>query len=157
MRNDFALWQTGPMTAWSDTNLADAGLLRAALDALPDAYILSDTGGTIRFWNRVAERIFGFTREEAVGQGLNLLIPERFRPAHDAGFSRAVETGTLRTGTRVLRTRSRHKEEGRKLYVDFTFALVKDSDGRVQAVQALARDATEAHLQQQAAHQAKPT
>jgi PAS domain S-box-containing protein len=89
-----------------------------------------------------------------VGQSLNLLIPERFRPAHDAGFGRAVETGTLRTGTRVLRTRSNHKD-GRRLYVDFTFALLKAPDGRVVAVQALARDATEAHLQQQASVQGK--
>jgi PAS domain S-box-containing protein len=89
---------------------------------------------------------------EAVGQSLDLLIPERFRPAHDAGFTRAVATGQLRTGTRVLRTRSNHKD-GRRLYVDFTFALLKAPDGRVVAVYALARDATEAHVQQQAATQ----
>jgi PAS domain S-box-containing protein len=144
------------MTPWSDSTLDDAGLLRAALESLPDALVLADTAGTIRFWNAAAERVFGFTREEAVGQSLNLLIPERFRPAHDAGFARAVATGTLRTGTRVLRTRSNHKD-GRRLYVDFTFAVVKDRSGQVAAVQALARDATEAHLQQAAANPgAKP-
>jgi PAS domain S-box-containing protein len=142
------------MTAWSDTALADAALLRSALEALPDALVIADTTGVIRFWNAAAERLFGFTRAEAEGQSLNLMIPERFRPAHDAGFARAVETGSLRTGTRVLRTRSNH-QDGRKLYVDFTFAVLKAPDGRVVGVQALARDATEAHLRQQASTQGK--
>ena len=142
------------MTPWNDSTLSDAGVLRALLETLPDALVLSDTGGTIRFWNAAAERLFGYTREEAVGQSLNLMIPERFRPAHDAGFARAIATGHLRAGTRVLRTRSNHKD-GRKLYVDFTFALLKAPEGHVAAVYAIARDATEAHLQQQAATQGK--
>ena len=143
------------MTPWSETTLADAALLRSALESLPDALVIADTAGVIRFWNAAAERLFGYPREEAEGQSLNLLIPERFRPAHDAGFARAVETGTLRTGTRVLRTRSNHKD-GRRMYVDFTFAVVKGPEGCVVAVQALARDATQAHLQQQASTQGKP-
>ncbi|MEJ8840223.1 PAS domain-containing protein [Ramlibacter sp. AN1133] len=142
------------MTPWSETNLADAALLRAALEGLPDALVIADTAGVIRVWNAAAERLFGFTREESVGQGLDMMIPERFRPAHDAGFARAVETGTLRSGTRVLRTRSNHKD-GRRLYVDFTFAVLKAPDGRVVGMQALARDATAAHLQQQASTQGK--
>jgi PAS domain S-box-containing protein len=138
------------MTPWSDSILADAGMLRAALESLPDALILADTAGIIRFWNGAAERLFGHTRDEALGQDLNLLVPERFRPAHDEGFTRAVATGQLRTGTRVLRTRANPKD-GRRLYVDFTFALLKDPAGRVVGVHALARDATQAHLQQQSA------
>jgi PAS domain S-box-containing protein len=138
------------MTPWSDSILADAGMLRAVLESLPDALILADTAGTIRFWNGAAERLFGHTGEEALGQDLNLLVPERFRPAHDEGFTRAVATGQLRTGTRVLRTRANPKD-GRRLYVDFTFALLKDPAGHVVGVHALARDATQAHLQQQSA------
>jgi PAS domain S-box-containing protein len=142
------------MTSWSDAILTDAGMLRALLDGMQEALILADTGGTIRYWNPAAERIFGFSREEAIGQSLNLMIPERFRPAHDAGFARAIANGHLRTGTRVLRTRSNHKS-GQRLYVDFTFALLKDASGTVVGVYALARDATEAHLQQQASQQGK--
>ena len=142
------------MTAWSDAILADAGMLRALLEGMQEAVIVADTGGTVRFWNPAAERIFGFTRDEAIGQGLNMMIPERFRAAHDAGFSRAIANGHLRTGTRVLRTRSNHKS-GQRLYVDFTFALLKDPSGNVAGVYAVARDATEAHLQQQASQQGK--
>lgn len=138
------------MTPWSDSYLADAGMLRAVLESLPDALVLADTDGVIRFWNAAAQRLFGHAPEEAIGQSLNLLIPERFRPAHDAGFNRAIATGQLRSGTRVLRTRA-DARDGRRLYVDFTFALLKDAAGQVVGVHALARDATEAHLQQQAA------
>ena len=140
------------MTEWTDATLADAGMLAALLESLPDALVLADTDGTIRLWNAAAERLFGHSRAEAIGQNLDLLIPERFRPAHDAGFARAIASGHLRTGTRVLRTRANPKD-GRRLYVDFTFALLKAPDGRVVGVYALARDATEAHLQQQAASQ----
>ena len=135
---------------WSDSLLEDTVMLRALCDSLPDALVLADTAGVIRLWNGAAVRLFGHTPEQAIGQNLNLLIPERFRPAHDAGFTRAVASGQLRTGHRVLRTRAT-ASDGRRLYVDFTFGLLKDADGRVVGVSALARDATEAHLQQQAA------
>ena len=72
-------------------------------------------------------------------------MPERFKGAHDAGFARAVASGQLRVGGRVMRTRANHKD-GRKLYVDFSFALLKDAGGQVVGVYATARDATEAQL-----------
>ncbi|HYE41391.1 MAG TPA: PAS domain S-box protein [Ramlibacter sp.] len=131
-------------------NLSDPRLLQAVLDGLPDAFVLADVQGVIRDWNPAAQRLFGYTREEAVGQNLNLIVPERFRPAHDAGFARAVATGELRVGGRILRTRASHKD-GRKLYVDFAFALLKDAQGVVVGVYATARDATEAHLKAQGA------
>lgn len=137
------------MNAWSDSTLQDAGMLANLLEGLPDALVLADTAGVIRFWNDAATRLFGFARADALGQELNLLIPERFRGAHDAGFARAIASGQLRTGHRVLRTRANH-QDGRKLYVDFTFALLKNAGGTVVGVYALARDATEAHLQQSA-------
>ncbi len=136
------------MTAWSDSILSDAGMLRALLEGLQEALIVSDTDGVIRYWNPAAERIFGHAREEALGQSLNLLIPERFRPAHDAGFARAVASGRLRTGTRVRRTRSHHPD-GRPLYRDVTVARRKNPARGGVGVDAHARDATEAHLQQQ--------
>lgn len=126
--------------------LADPQQLHGLLDALPDAFIVADAGNVIRWWNPAAQRLFGFAREEALGASLDLLVPERFRAAHNAGLARAVSTGEMRTGGRVLRTRSQHKD-GRKLYVDFTFGLWKDAAGAVLGVCALARDATEQHLQ----------
>ncbi|HEY0822252.1 MAG TPA: PAS domain S-box protein [Ramlibacter sp.] len=125
--------------------LDDPALLRSLLAGLPEALIVTDTQGCIREWNDAAERLFGFPRGEALGASLDILVPERFRAAHDAGFARAVATGDLRVDGRVMRTRATHKD-GRKLYVDFSFALLKDAQGQVVGVYATGRDATEAQL-----------
>jgi len=120
-------------------------LLPGVVHALPEALVVADVEGRIRLWNPAAERLFGYAAAEVLGTDLNLIVPERFRPAHDAGFARAVATGELRVGGRVMRTRAQPKD-GRKLYVDFSFALVKDAAGRVTGVMATARDATELQL-----------
>jgi PAS domain S-box-containing protein len=129
-------------------NLEDPRLLLGILQGMPEALVLADVQGVIRFWNAGAERLFGYPASEAVGANLDLIVPERFRAAHDAGFERAVASGELRAATRVLRTRASHKR-GSKLYVDFTFALLKDASGTVIGAYAIGRDATEAHLKAQ--------
>jgi PAS domain S-box-containing protein len=125
--------------------LDDPDLMGSLLAGLPEALIVTDTNGIIRYWNEAAVRLFGHPRNEALGASLDILMPERFKAAHDAGFARAVATGELRVGGRVMRTRATHKD-GRKLYVDFSFALLKDAQGGVVAVYATGRDATEAQL-----------
>lgn len=130
------------MSAATGLPLADPQHLQRLLDALPDAFIVADRDNVIRWWSPAAQRLFGFGRDEVLGRSLDLLVPERFRAAHAAGFQRAIATGELRVGGRVLRTRSQHKD-GRKLYVDFSFSLWKDAGGNVLGVCALARDATE--------------
>ena len=123
----------------------DPQVLRSLVDGLPEALVVADPQGVIRYWNGAAERLFGHGQEEALGASLDLLVPERFKGAHDAGFARAAASGQLRVGGRVMRTRANHKD-GRKLYVDFSFALLKDAGGQVVGVYATARDATEAQL-----------
>ena len=130
--------------------MSSAPDLQNVLRAVPEALVVADVQGRILLWNPAAERLFGYAAAEVVGAELNLIVPERFRPAHDAGFARAVATGQLRVGGRVMRTRAQPKD-GRKLYVDFCFALVKDGEGRVTGVMATARDATEAQLKAAAA------
>src|SRR3569833_2296830 len=102
---------------------------RAAIESMPEAVVIADTGGTIRVWNAGASRLFGFDAAETIGAPLSLMIPERFRAAHDAGFAQAVATGHLRVAGRVLTTRANHKDADRKLYVDFTFSLLRDDAG----------------------------
>lgn len=111
----------------------------------PDALICTDRHGTILVWNQCAETIFGYTTAEATGKNLDIIIPERFRRVHWNGFNKAVETGTIRRAGQVLTTRATHKS-GSKLYVDFSFGLVKDAAGTVIGVLATGRDCTERHL-----------
>lgn len=122
-------------------------LHRAIVEQAQDAIIFADREGVIRLWNRGAEIIFGWGQTEAVGHNLSLIIPEKFRPAHDEGFRRAVQTGQVRHDGRVLTTRAQHKY-GSRLYVDLSFGLLKDDNGIVTGVFAIGRDGTARHLEE---------
>jgi PAS domain S-box-containing protein len=73
----------------SDTQTLGTELIAYA----PDAIILADCAGVIRLWNRAAEAMFGHGAAEAIGYTLDLIVPERYRVAHWAGFSHAVKQG----------------------------------------------------------------
>jgi PAS domain S-box-containing protein len=107
-----------------------------------DALVYADSQGVIERWNAAAESLFGFTQAEAIGQSLDLIIPEHLRAAHWNGFRRAVASGSTRLAGRPSLTRAVHKS-GAKLYVEMTFSLVKDDAGQVVGSVALARDARE--------------
>jgi PAS domain S-box-containing protein len=116
-------------------------LFQALVEHLADAVIFADRPGSIQVWNAGAEAVFGYTAHEVLGQRLDVLIPERLRSAHWAGFHAAVETGKMQHGRESMTTRSIHKD-GRDLYVDLSFALVKDKTDHVLGAVAVARDIT---------------
>ena len=55
------------------------------IEAIGDAIVVADPDGVIRLWNHAAERLFGFAPAEALGNSLDLIIPERLRERHWAG------------------------------------------------------------------------
>ncbi len=114
------------------------GLFEAVVEQAPDVMIYADREGAIRIWNRAAQAMFGYAAAEVIGKNLDLIIPERFRSAHWAGFAKAVESGQTRLGNRVLTTRSVHKD-GSRLYLDLSFGLVKDEHGNVTGALAIGR------------------
>jgi PAS domain S-box-containing protein len=118
------------------------GLPRLLLEQAPDAVIFADNDGVIRAWNDAAEAVFGFTSTEASGQSLDLIIPEQFREAHWTGFDRALAAGDTKYRGRALPTRSVRKD-GSTIYVELTFAIIKDGQGAVIGALAHARDITE--------------
>jgi PAS domain S-box-containing protein len=71
----------------------DAIGFNALAEAAPDAIVCGDAYGRITYWNRAAQESFGYTAEEAVGQPLTLIIPERFRHLHEDGMERYLATG----------------------------------------------------------------
>jgi PAS domain S-box-containing protein len=93
-------------------------------------------------WNPAAERIFGYTGTEALGQSLDLIIPERLRDRHWMGYRRVMRTAETRYGTEVLRVPAGHKD-GRMLSIAFSVALLSDPDRRIQAIVAIIRDETQ--------------
>ena len=67
--------------------------LTSVVQLTPDALVLANAEGHIVFWNTGAEKIFGYTQEDALGQPLTFIVPPRYREAHDKGFQRLCETG----------------------------------------------------------------
>ncbi|HLB58978.1 MAG TPA: PAS domain S-box protein, partial [Bdellovibrionota bacterium] len=72
--------------------IAEKGL-KALAEASSDAIIVSDYDGKIRFWNKSAQTIFGYSPEGIIGKSLSILIPEQTRPAHEAGMEKLHKTG----------------------------------------------------------------
>jgi PAS domain S-box-containing protein len=112
------------------------------VEQAPDAVIFAGLDGVIRVWNASATRVFGFEASEAIGQSLDLIVPERFREAHWAGYDRALAAGETKYAGQALPTRSARKD-GTQIYVELTFAIIHDASGEVVGALAHARDITE--------------
>lgn len=117
--------------------------------AAPDAMIFADRYGVIRVWNSSAEVLFGYPGSEVIGRSLDVIIPERLRSAHWQGFRAAIATGNAKYVRRVLTTRALQRN-GSRLYVDLSFALIRDDSGTVIGSLAIARDCTERYLSDKA-------
>ena len=78
------------------------------VDVIGDAVVISNASGAITLWNPAAERMFGFTPEEALGNSLDLIIPERLRGRHWSGYEKTMATGETRYGHDVF-CRSKHR------------------------------------------------
>jgi PAS domain S-box-containing protein len=125
-------------------------LHRRMLDALPDAAVVADRDGAIRYWNAGAERIFGWPASEALGRSLDLIIPERQRARHWDGWRKVVASGETSYGTRLLAVPAL-RADGRRISVEFSIALLRDARGEIEAVAALLRDVTERWERERAA------
>lgn len=123
-------------------NLEDKGwLYRQIVEQSTDAIIVADREGIIRLWNRGAEAMFGWTAGEAIGQSLDIIIPERYRARHWEGYRRVMETGITRYGREVLAVPAL-KRDGSRISLEFTIVLVRGDGEKVIGVGAVIRDVT---------------
>lgn len=111
----------------------------AALDHAGDAIIAIDRTGTIRVWNQHAERLFGWTPAQAIGQDVKIMIPERLRAAHDHGFFTAMACHHLASDGHARRTKGLTASGG-TVYVTMTFAVITGPDGTAIGSVAVARE-----------------
>ncbi|HZX60673.1 MAG TPA: PAS domain-containing protein [Candidatus Methylomirabilis sp.] len=114
-----------------------------------DAVVLAGADGKIALWNPGAERLFGFTEAEALGQSLDLIVPEKYRERHWAGYREVMRTGQTQYGAQVLRVPALRKD-GSRLSIAFTVGMLKTAEGRVEGIFAIMRDDTEAFTTQKA-------
>ncbi len=116
-------------------------LCRQIVEAAGDAVIFADRDGIIRLWNRAAEGIFGYTETEAVGQSLDLILPEPQRVPHWKGYGRVMLDGVTKYGSDTLAVPAVTKD-GERISIEFTINLMRDGEGRVLGPVAILRDVT---------------
>ena len=118
------------------------------VEALGDAVVMCDRDGVIRFWNGAAEHLFGFTRTDALGKSLDLIIPERLRQRHWAGYDKAMASGETSPGRDLLRVPALH-QDGRTISIAFTVGLLFGPEGKVTGIAAVIRDDSDHFDQEQ--------
>jgi len=105
-----------------------------------DAIIFADVGGIIRFWNRGAERIFGFSQAEALGRSLDLIIPESLRKRHWDSYAQTMRTGKTRYGAGDVLAVPAERKDGTRVSIEFSILLFRDHEDRIVGVAAILRD-----------------
>jgi PAS domain S-box-containing protein len=114
----------------------------AILSAAADAVVAADHDGIIRVWNPGAERIFGHRASEALGQSLDLIIPERLRARHWEGFHRVMATGESHYGAGDLLSVPGLRKDGQRISLEFTIVPLKDEQGQMQGIAAVMCEVT---------------
>jgi len=121
------------------TALTQEWLSERIVQEAGDAIMFSDRQGIIRLWNRGAEQMFGYAAAEAVGQSLDLIIPENLRGRHWDGYYRVMKSGESRYSTEMLSAPALRKD-GTRISTEFSMVMVKGDDGSVLGVAAVIRD-----------------
>jgi len=117
-------------------------LLAQLLKDAPDAILVADQEGLIRFWNHGAETIFGFSDGEALGQSLDLIIPEGLRGRHWEGYQRVMATGETKYSTGLL-TVPGARRDGTRVSLEFSVVLLRAADGAMAGCATIMRDVSE--------------
>ena len=117
-----------------------SSLAEALLATPSDAIVASGRDGIITFWNRGAVRIFGYTSEEAVGQSLDLIIPENLRARHWEGYDKVMATGESHYGQGDVLAVPGLAKGGGRISIEFTIVMLRGEDGHVIGMAAIMRD-----------------
>jgi PAS domain S-box-containing protein len=123
--------------------------LNQLVECVGDAIVVVDAHEKIVLWNPAATRIFGYSEAEALGNTLDLIVPERQRHRHNEGCRKSMETGITRYGTSLLKVPALHKD-GSMLSIAFTVGMLFDENHKVNGIVATIRDETERFAQERA-------
>ncbi len=113
----------------------------AVLHTRSDAIIAADQDGIIRFWNPGAERLFGYSAQEAAERSLDLIIPERLRQRHWDGYRRVMAGGESRYAEADVLAVPAVRKDGVIISVEFTVVPLT-SEGQMVGLVAIMRDVT---------------
>jgi len=130
------------------TETADHALLcRRIVENSPMAILFADREGKIRLWNAGAETLFGYTAQEAVGESLDLIVPERQRARHWEGWVKVMASGVTKYGRDPLAVPAVRKN-GARISIEFNVVLVRAESGELAGVAAMIQDVTQRWQQQ---------
>jgi PAS domain S-box-containing protein len=115
---------------------------RTLVHETSDAIVYADSEGRIAFWNKGAERIFGFAAAEAIGKSLDIIIPETLRKRHWDGYAKTVRTGKSRYAAGALLAVPALRRDGARISVEFTILPFRDRRDRIIGIAAILRDVT---------------
>jgi PAS domain S-box-containing protein len=124
-----------------------ARLGRTLVYDIPDAVVYTDDLGIIRYWNKGAARIFGYSETEALGHSLDIIIPETLRQRHWDGYRRMMATGESRHSATELLSVPAQTKSGATVSIQFTVAPVRDESRKLCGIVALLRDITRDYLE----------
>jgi PAS domain S-box-containing protein len=93
-----------------------------------DAVIIASNDGTILEWNEAAVRIFGWTREQAVGENIDMMIPDNQKDDHWAGYDRVLESGETKYGDGNLLNVSAQKADGSRVGIAMSITPLQEGD-----------------------------
>jgi PAS domain S-box-containing protein len=116
-------------------------LFQRIVEDSPIAILYADRDGKIQFWNAGAEALFGYTAQEALGQSLDLIVPERQRPRHWEGWARVMATGVTKYGRDPLAVPAT-KKDGSRVSIEFYIVLLRTGNGELAGAAALIQDVT---------------
>src|SRR6186997_2628701 len=112
--------------------------LARLVESSDDAIVSKDLNGIIRSWNRAAERMFGYTASEAIGQSIRLIIPEDHQHEEDVILDR------IRRGESVQHFETvRRRKDGHLLPISVTVSPIRDNAGVITGASKIARDISE--------------
>jgi PAS domain S-box-containing protein len=124
------------------TETADHGwLYQRIVEDNPIAILFADRDGKIRFWNAGAETMFGYTAAEALGQSLDLIVPERQRARHWEGWARVMASGVTKYGRDALAVPALRKD-GSRISIEFNIILLRAPTGELLGAAAMVQDVT---------------
>jgi PAS domain S-box-containing protein len=126
----------------SVTGVTEEWLATAVVKESAEAIVVTDPAGIIRLWNEGATRMFGYPVEEAMGQNLDIIIPEKLRDRHWKGYFQTMATGYTRYGDKLLSVPASHRD-GQRLSIEFSVALLRDDADQIVGISAIMREITE--------------
>lgn len=133
------LWRySETMAQLVEEKTAEVRRLASITDSSVDAIISTDLQGRIVTWNRGAEMIFGYKKEEVLGRNINFLVPEDLREEAEKIRRRVIKEGFLRNYESF-----RLAKDGRRIPVNVTLTALKDKDGRIVGIAAVCNDLTD--------------